>query len=64
MTALLPRIFPEMSEWFDVGFPFRGSLIRIEDVLRPKPPVLRGYTYTRMLSPPPQPPCWTPSGAW
>ena len=41
MTALLPRIFPEMSEWFDIGFPFRGSLIRIEDVLTDNEYVLR-----------------------
>lgn len=30
-----------MSEWFDVGFPFRGSLIRIKDVLTDNEYVLR-----------------------
>jgi HSP20 family molecular chaperone IbpA len=33
MTALLPRLFSDMGDWFEVEFPPRGGLIRIEDVL-------------------------------
>jgi HSP20 family molecular chaperone IbpA len=33
MTALLPRLFSDMTEWFDTDFPIRGGLIRVEDTL-------------------------------
>lgn len=31
MTALLPRLFSDMTDWFDGDFPLRPGLIRIED---------------------------------
>src|SRR5690348_5074702 len=33
MTALLPRLFSDMTDWFDADFPLRTNLIRIEDTL-------------------------------
>jgi HSP20 family molecular chaperone IbpA len=33
MTALLPRLFSDMTDWFDTDFPIRGGLIRVEDTL-------------------------------
>jgi HSP20 family molecular chaperone IbpA len=33
MTALLPRLFSDVTDWFDSDFPIRGGLIRIEDTL-------------------------------
>ena len=41
MTALLPRLFSDMTEWFDTDFPIRGGLIRIEDSLAGGEYVLR-----------------------
>jgi HSP20 family molecular chaperone IbpA len=33
MTALLPRLFSDMGDWFEMDFPPRSGMIRIEDVL-------------------------------
>ena len=31
MTALLPRLFGDVSDWFDAEFPPRAQLIRVEE---------------------------------
>lgn len=42
MTALLPRLFGDVSDWFDTEFPLRmAHLIRIEDSLTEQEYTLR-----------------------
>ena len=42
MTALLPRLFGDVSDWFDTEFPLRmAHLIRIEDSLSEQEYTLR-----------------------
>lgn len=42
MTTLLPRLFGDVSEWFDTEFPVRGgALIRVEDRMSDTEYVLR-----------------------
>ncbi len=31
MTALVPRLFSELNDWFDQDMMFRGNMIRLED---------------------------------
>jgi HSP20 family protein len=41
MTALLPRLFSDVTDWFDMGFGPHGGLIRLEDLLTDKEYKLR-----------------------
>jgi HSP20 family protein len=41
MTALLPRLFSDMTDWFDVDLTPRGGYIRMEDFLSDKEYQLR-----------------------
>jgi HSP20 family protein len=42
MAALLPRLFGDMTDWFESEFPLRpGQLIRVEDRLTDKEYLLR-----------------------
>jgi len=42
MTSLMPRLFGDLSGWFDTDFPIRaGHLIPVEDTLSDKEYVLR-----------------------
>jgi HSP20 family protein len=33
MTALMPRLLGDMTDWFELDFPLRGRLIRVEDLM-------------------------------
>jgi len=33
MTALMPRLLGDMTDWFELDFPLRGNLIRVEDLM-------------------------------
>jgi HSP20 family molecular chaperone IbpA len=42
MTALLPRLFGDVSEWFDSEFPLRlAHMIRVEDIVDEQKYILR-----------------------
>ena len=41
MTALLPRLFGDVNDWFDAEFPPRPSLLRIEETLTDQEYTLR-----------------------
>ena len=41
MAALLPRVFGDVSDWFEAEFPRPGQLIRVEDRLTDKEYLLR-----------------------
>ena len=41
MTALLPRLFEDMSDWFELDFPRTTPAIRVEDRMTDKEYVLR-----------------------
>ncbi|MGZ4602444.1 MAG: Hsp20/alpha crystallin family protein [Kineosporiaceae bacterium] len=41
MAALLPRLFGDMSDWFEAEFPRPGQLIRVEDRWTDKEYLLR-----------------------
>jgi HSP20 family molecular chaperone IbpA len=41
MTALLPRLFGDVSDWFDAEFPPRAQLIRVEENLTDQEYTLR-----------------------
>ena len=41
MTALLPRLFGDVNDWFDIEFPPRAHLLRIEENLTDQEYTLR-----------------------
>jgi HSP20 family molecular chaperone IbpA len=41
MTALLPRLFGDVNDWFDVEFPARTHMLRIEEALTDQEYTLR-----------------------